>query len=77
MVWQAGWCGKVLLALLIKEHTQNECNSKFNLLKAHMRSINIFTEKGLDTAYQKGIIYDIALHQLPARTPHGMGTKRV
>lgn len=50
---EAGWAREVVLHFLIKGHTKNECDSKFNSLKAGTRGINIFTEEGLDAAYTK------------------------
>ena len=41
------------LDFLIKGHTKNECDAKFNSLKAGTRGVNIFTEAGLDAAYTK------------------------
>ena len=46
-VWlvEAGWAGEVVLHFLIKGHTKNECDSKFNTLKRGTYGINIFTER--------------------------------
>ena len=41
------------MMFLIKGHTKNECDSKFNSLKKRTFGVNIFTEEGLDPAYTK------------------------
>ena len=50
---EAGWAGEVILLFLIKGHTNNECDSKFNSLKTDTAGINIYTGAGLDEAYTK------------------------
>ena len=62
---EAGWCGEVVLFFLIKGHTKNECDSKFNKLKSGTRGVNIFTEEGLDAAFLKNNTKEIALHRVP------------
>ena len=54
-VWfvEASWCGEVVLMFLVKDHTTNECDSKFNSFKEGTRGVNIFTERGLDAAYTR------------------------
>ena len=39
---EAGWAKEVTLLFLIKGHTKNNCDIKFNLLKRGTRGINIF-----------------------------------
>ena len=64
-VWlvEASWCGEVVLMFLIKGHTKNECDSKFNSLKQGTRGVNIFTERGLGAAYTKDNKEAIILHR--------------
>ena len=62
---EAGWCGEVVLVFLVKGHTKNECDSKFNMLKCGTRGFNIFTEEGLDAAYQKGNENEICVLRIP------------
>ena len=52
-VVEAGWAGEVELLFLIKGHTKNECDVKFNILKKSTHGVNIFTERGLDHYYTK------------------------
>ena len=70
---EAGWCGTVVLMFLIKGHTKNEADRIFNLLKAGARGVNIFTEEGLDAAYQKNNENSIALHQIKTGDTHWRG----
>ena len=63
---EAGWCGSVVLFFLVKGHTKNECDSKFNCLKIGTRGVNIFTEAGLDAAYRKGNQKTISLTRIAA-----------
>ena len=63
---EAGWCGEVVLFFLVKGHTKNECDSKFNKLKSGTKGVNIFTEAGLDWAYFKNNEEHIALHRVSA-----------
>ena len=53
------------MMFLIKGHTKNECDSKFNSLKKGTFGVNIFTEQGLDAAYTKQNADDIRLTRLP------------
>ena len=53
------------LLFLIKGHTKNDCDVKFNLLKRGTRGINIFDEAGLDKAYTKDNAEYIDLQRVP------------
>ena len=50
---KAGWAGEVTLIFLIKGHTKNGCDVKFDLLKCGAKGVNIFTEENFYAAYTK------------------------
>ena len=52
------------MMFLIKGHTKNECDSKFNSLKKGTYGINTYTEDGLDAAYTKNNEKDIRFTRL-------------
>ena len=49
-VVEAGMASKATLLFLIKGHTKNICDRKFNLLKSGLRKKNCYDEKQLDAA---------------------------
>ncbi|EJK57849.1 hypothetical protein THAOC_22069 [Thalassiosira oceanica] len=63
---EAGWADEVELLFLIKGHTKNECDVKFNILKKGTRGRNIFTQKGLDAAFTRGNEEHIDLKRVPS-----------
>ena len=61
---EANWAGEVVLFFLVKGHTKNECDSKFNTLKQGTHGINIYPADGLNAAYTKNNLDHIDLTRI-------------
>ena len=58
---EAGWIKKVTLLFLVKGHTKNDCDKKFNLLKQGTNGKDIWTDVQLDATLSKKNSKDIDL----------------